>query len=118
MVFVYHGEFPFHRGWMAFEISAHEPPVPGPFVFRIGSRVDAPKTFSQPHKEIASSLLIVVEHIARGAQKHNGMVWVQALLGKKARVFGGGNDKALFAAKLFKVFNSRRYGVMPESGCL
>src|SRR5690606_3427136 len=115
---VYHGEFPFHRGWMAFEISAREPPGPGPVVCRIGSRVDAHKTFSRPDEAFESSLLLVVEHIARGVQKHNGLVWGQALIGKKARVFGGGNDKALFAAKLFKGFNSRRYGVMPESGCL
>src|SRR6516162_8869939 len=59
---------------VAREIGADEPPVPGPLILGVAGRVDAGEPAAGPNVAFKSSLLAIVEDIARRAQEHDDSV--------------------------------------------
>src|SRR6478752_6860628 len=73
---------------MLAKIRAHQRSVPSPVVFGVGRRVDADEAAAPANEALEGRLLVVIEHVARRAQKDDCSIACQTSIAESARIFG------------------------------
>src|SRR5262249_34548495 len=72
---------------MAAEVRSYKLPIPGPAILSIAGRMHTCIAPTSTNIALKGRFLIVVEDVARGKQKYNGLVLCQIRIGKKCCVF-------------------------------
>src|SRR5690349_2685264 len=103
---------------VAGEIGAGQFAIPRPIVFRVGGGVYAQVSATRLDEAFKIVLLLLVEHIAGGAQEDHGVVTLQVLFIEVRRILGGVYGNVVFFGHRLYGLNSRADGLVAESRSL
>lgn len=119
MVFVHHvnGRF-VHSWWVALEIAAYQFAVPRPVVLRVSRCMDANEATARLNVFFESNLLLIVQHIERGAEKNNNGVAFQYFTVEKRGILCRVHLETMLFPKVIDGLLSRRDAFMAIACCL
>ena len=101
---------------MAAEVRAHQLPVPGPAVLRVGGRVDARVAAAPAHVALECALLRIVEHVTGREQEDHRVVAREPRIGEHGAVLGRIDGDPVGRAELVQGAEGSRDRVVPEPG--